>query len=50
VLYLSFVNVYMGMFSKVRMFEQVVCLWIVLSSYSCIVISRQVNVAVVTTA
>jgi hypothetical protein len=49
VFYLSFVNVCIGMFSKVRMFEQVVRLWMVLSSYSCIVASRQVNVAVVAT-
>jgi len=30
--YVSFVNVCMSLFSEVMMFEQVVCLWIVLSS------------------
>jgi hypothetical protein len=46
VFYMSFVNVCMSLFSEVIMFEQVVH-WIVLSSCFCIVVSRQVNVAVV---
>ena len=46
---LSFVNVSMSLFSEVMMFEQVVRLWIILSSCSCIVVLRQVNIAVVAT-
>jgi hypothetical protein len=47
---LSFVNVSMSLFYEVMMFEQVVRLWIIVSSCSCIAILRQVNVAVVATA
>jgi hypothetical protein len=45
-----FKNVCMSLFSEVMMFEQVVHLWIILGSCFCIVVSRQVNVAVVATA
>ena len=47
VFHVSFVNVCMSLFSEVIMFEQVVHLWIILSSCFCIVVSRQVNIAVV---
>ena len=46
---LSFVNVSLSLFSEVMIFEQVVRLWIILSSCSCITVLRQVNVAVVAT-
>ena len=47
---LSFVNVSMSLFSEVMMFKQVVRVWIILSSCSCIAVLRQVNVVVVATA
>ena len=47
---LSFVNVSMNLFYEVTMFKQVVHLWIILSSCSCIAVLRQVNVVVVATA
>ena len=50
VIYVSFVNICMSLFSEVMMFEQVDRVWIVLSSCFCIVVSRQVNAAVVATA
>ena len=50
VIYVSFVNICMSLFSEVMMFEQVDRVWIVLSSRFCIVVSRQVNAIVVATA
>lgn len=49
-IYVSIVNVCIRMFSEVMIFEQVVRLWIVLSSHSCIVVLRQANIMVVVTA
>jgi hypothetical protein len=48
-LYVLFVCVCVSLFSEIIMFEQVVCLWIILSSHSCVVVSKQVNVVVVAT-
>ena len=49
-IYVPFVNVCTSLFSEVMMFEKVVHLWIILSSCFCIIVSRQVNIAVVATA
>jgi hypothetical protein len=49
-IYVPFVNVCLSLFSEVMMFGQVVYLWIILSSCFCIIVSKQVNVAVVATA
>jgi hypothetical protein len=40
VIYMSFANICMSLFSKVMMFEQVDRLWIVLSPRFCIIVSR----------
>jgi len=50
VIYVLFLGVCMSTFCEMMMLEHMVHLCVVLSSRSCIVVFRQVNVAVVATA